>query len=70
MALLDGDQRRVKVSSTCADDPHSQPGVEKVPVPALQPGEIVIMDNLFSHKGPSVRAMDETAGASMRDLPL
>jgi transposase len=43
--------------------------VEKVLVPDLRPGDIVIMDNLSSHKGPRVRAMIEGAGASLRYLP-
>jgi transposase len=44
--------------------------VEKVLIPELRPGDIVIMDNLSSHKGPRVRQMIETAGASLRYLPL
>ncbi|RAI45325.1 IS630 family transposase [Rhodoplanes roseus] len=43
--------------------------VEHVLVPALAPGDIVIMDNLSSHKGPAVRAMIEAAGASLLYLP-
>ncbi len=43
--------------------------VEKVLVPKLTPGDIVVMDNLSSHKGPNVRAMIETAGASLLYLP-
>ena len=31
--------------------------VEQVLVPTLKPGDIVIMDNLGSHKGKAVRAM-------------
>ena len=38
--------------------------VEKVLIPELVPGDIVVMDNLSSHKGPRVRAMIEAAGAS------
>jgi transposase len=37
----------------------------KVLVPKLRQGDIVIMDNLSSHKGPNVRAMIEAAGASL-----
>jgi transposase len=37
--------------------------VERVLVPELRPGNIVVMDNLSSHKGPRVRAMIEAAGA-------
>ena len=43
--------------------------VEKVLVPELKPGDIVIMDNLSSHKGPRVRRMIEAAGASLLYLP-
>lgn len=43
--------------------------VKKVLVPDLRPGDIVIMDNLSSHKGPRVRAMIEAAGAELRYLP-
>ena len=43
--------------------------VEKVLVPELRPGDIVIMDNLSSHKGPRVRSMIETAGAELLFLP-
>ena len=43
--------------------------VEKVLVPELRPGDVVILDNLSSHKGPSVRALIEAAGASLLYLP-
>jgi transposase len=43
--------------------------VEKVLVPELKPGDIVIMDNLSSHKGQRVREMIEAAGATLRFLP-
>ena len=43
--------------------------VEKVLVPSLIAGDIVIMDNLSSHKGPRVKALIEAAGASLRYLP-
>jgi transposase len=43
--------------------------VERVLVPELKPGDIVIMDNLSSHKGPRVRELIEAAGASLRYLP-
>ena len=38
--------------------------VEQVLVPELRPGDIVIMDNLSSHKGPRVRELIEAAGAT------
>lgn len=43
--------------------------VEKVLVPELEPDDVVIMDNLSSHKGPRVREMIEAAGASLLYLP-
>ena len=43
--------------------------VGKVLVPDLRPGDVVIMDNLSSHKGPQVRAMIESTGASLLYLP-
>jgi transposase len=38
-------------------------------VPDLRPGDVVIMDNLSSHKGPRVRALIEAAGATLLFLP-
>ena len=43
--------------------------VEQVLLPELRPGDIVIMDNLSSHKGPKVRALIEAAGAKLLFLP-
>ena len=43
--------------------------VEKVLVPELRKGDIVVMDNLSSHKGPRVRLLIEAAGAQLRYLP-
>jgi len=43
--------------------------VDQVLVPELTPGDIVVMDNLSSHKGPAVRALIEAAGASLLFLP-
>ena len=43
--------------------------VEKVLVPELRPGDLVIMDNLSSHKGLRARALIEAAGASLLFLP-
>jgi len=41
----------------------------RVLVPTLAPGDVVIMDNLSSHKGPRVRELIEAAGAELRYLP-
>lgn len=43
--------------------------VEKVLAPELKPGDVVIMDNLSSHKGPKVRQMIEAVGAILLFLP-
>ena len=43
--------------------------VEQVLVPALSPGDIVVMDNLGCHKGAAVREAIEAAGAELRFLP-
>jgi transposase len=43
--------------------------VDKVLVPELRPGDIVVMDNLSSHTGPKVRRMIEAAGVQLRYLP-
>ena len=43
--------------------------VEQVLVPTLTPDDIVVMDNLSSHKRLAVRRAIERAGASVRFLP-
>jgi transposase len=43
--------------------------VEQVLVPALKPGDIVIIDNLGSHKGKAVRRAIRSAGAKLFFLP-
>jgi transposase len=43
--------------------------VEQVLVPELRPGDVVILDNLSSHKGPMVRAIIEGVGARLLYLP-
>jgi transposase len=43
--------------------------VEKVLVPTLHPGDIVIMDNLGSHKAKAVRQLIRAAGAKLIFLP-
>lgn len=42
---------------------------EQFLVPTLSPGDIVVMDNLSSHKGPKIRMTIEAAGAELRFLP-
>ena len=43
--------------------------VEQVLIPTLKPGDIVIIDNLGSHKGKSVRRAIRAAGAKLFFLP-
>jgi transposase len=43
--------------------------VDQVLVPELELGDIVVMDNLGSHKGAGIRAAIEAAGASLLYLP-
>jgi transposase len=43
--------------------------VENVLVLELEPGDIVVMDNLSSHKRPGVRAMIRAAGTRLLYLP-
>jgi transposase len=43
--------------------------VEQILVPTLTPGDIVVMDNLGSHKGAEVRRLIRAAGARLFFLP-
>jgi transposase len=43
--------------------------VERVLVPTLRPGDIVVMDNLGSHKSAAVRQAIRAAGARLFFLP-
>ena len=43
--------------------------VEQFLVPALKPGDIVVMDNLGSHKGKAIRRAIRAAGAKLFFLP-
>ena len=43
--------------------------VEQFLVPELKPGDVVVMDNLSSHKRPKVAALIEAAGANLLYLP-
>ena len=43
--------------------------LEQCLVPTLMPGDIVVMDNLSSHKSDEARDMIEAAGASLLFLP-
>jgi len=43
--------------------------LERVLAPALRPGQIVVMDNLTSHKGTRVRELIEGRGCELLYLP-
>jgi transposase len=43
--------------------------VERVLLPTLRPGDLVVMDNLGSHKGKAVRQLIRAAGAKLFFLP-
>ena len=43
--------------------------IEQVLVPSLQPGQIVVLDNLSAHTGPNVRQAIEAKGCQLRFLP-
>ncbi len=43
--------------------------VARILVPELRPGDVVVMDNLSSHKGPRVGDMIQAAGARLLFLP-
>jgi transposase len=43
--------------------------VEQCLVPTLSKGDVVVMDNLSSHKGPRVAQLIKAAGAELRYLP-
>lgn len=43
--------------------------VEPFLTPALKAGDIVVMDNLSSHKAPRIRELIEAAGATLLYLP-
>src|SRR5687767_16038474 len=43
--------------------------VEQVLAPTLTAGDVIVMDNLSSHKGQRIRAMIEAVGATLLYLP-
>jgi transposase len=66
--------RADRIDAPCVlDGPINGPGfkayVEQFLVPTLKPGDIVIMDNLGSHKGPAIRQALRVVGAKLFFLP-
>jgi transposase len=51
------------------DNPTFLAYIEQVLVPTLQPGDVVVLDNLAIHKQPAVHAAIERVGARVRFLP-
>lgn len=51
------------------DNPSFLAYIEQVLVPSLQPGDVVVLDNLAMHKQPEVQAAIERVGARLRFLP-
>jgi transposase len=51
------------------DNPTFLAYVEQVLVPTLRPGDVVVLDNLVTHKQPEVQAAIERVGARLRFLP-
>ena len=51
------------------DNPTFLAYVEQVLAPTLQPGDVIVLDNLAVHKQPEVRAAIEAVGAQLRFLP-
>src|SRR6476620_1575412 len=43
--------------------------IEQCLVPTLEPGDVVIMDNVATHRVEGVRQMIDAAGATLRYLP-
>ena len=71
--LIAGLRRTGMVAPMVLDGPINRDAfvayVRQVLVPGLSPGDIVIMDNLSSHKAPAARDVIEAAGAKLLFLP-
>jgi transposase len=67
-AIVDG-RYVVRIRNRKANTEVYKAYVDQVLVPTLAPGDIVIMDNLGSHKRPGIRAAIEAAGARLIYLP-
>ena len=62
--------RRDRIEAPCVINGESFLAyVEQFLVPTLRPGDIVVIDNLGSHKGKAVRQAIRTAGAKLFFLP-
>jgi transposase len=61
---MSGAARRVPINGECF-----RAYVQQILVPQLQPGDIVIMDNLGSHNSAALRSFIKAAGARLWYLP-
>ncbi len=52
-----------------ADTPTVEAFVRELVVPLLRPGQILVLDNVATHKGDTVRQLVEEAGGQRRFLP-
>ncbi len=52
-----------------ADTPTVEAFVRVLVVPLLRPGQILVLDNVATHKGDTVRQLVEAAGCQLRFLP-
>ncbi|WP_343614701.1 transposase [Novosphingobium sp.] len=64
-----GDLRSRRIEARAADILAIWEARRDISLEELRPGDIVIMDNLSSHKRPAVRDRIEAAGATLRFLP-
>lgn len=70
IAALDGNGMRCAAVLDGATERESfEAFVEQILTPKLSAGDVVVMDNLSSHKGPGVRSMIESVGARLLYLP-
>jgi transposase len=71
--LVAGLRKSGKVTPMTLDGPINgdwfEAYVRRVLIPTLRPGDVVIMDNLSSHKRVSVRELVEAVGARLLFLP-
>jgi transposase len=65
---LDGMQAAMTIEGA-VDAATFEAFVQKVLLPTLQPGQIVMMDNLSSHKTPTIERLIEQAGCQLLYLP-
>ena len=61
--------RRPPSSTARSTTPASSPTWSRCWCRPLQPGDVIVLDNLAIHKQPDVRALIEAAGAQLRFLP-